>query len=463
MKKDKYLSLLKDKYKLFPREVFAFTRKMGVELEFQIAPLDGKEPKIDVLKNLLNEMLPEFGFESIESDNDRNSIKGRKDGDLISYECSYSMLEISIAPHLNIHDISKKSNYYIHKIQNFLKKYNLTLLPLGINPFDWGTKTPFMNTDYLITLNYLFDDFKLKRKYSFKNTTAFISASQVHLDLSLDELPKYINLLNKLGWVKALLFANSPNVINKNEKCNSLRDVLWRDCALAYNATNVGERKNNFNAYEEVFLDTLENSIYYVKRGNKTIYFQPRVLKEFLQIKNIFGWQVENGKKLQVELTPQDSDIQFSRPYNSIVITTKGTVEIRSECSQPFEGSMSHLAFHVGIINNIEKIQKHILSIEEKTQNYSYKELREKAIYEDYDMQKYMSFNIEKYVYELLLLIKEGLTIRNKQEESYLNCLFERLKNRSNPAIEWKDKLDRRYTPVEIINETPIQSETSCV
>lgn len=445
-----YFDLLKEKYKLFPEKILEKDRKIGVELEFHVVSKDGSKPDFNKLKNILNLLLPILGYEKTEFDFDGNCIKGKKGDDLIIYEYGYGMIELSPGPYLDLHEIAKKAYSLIEKTERFLNEHGLTLLASGYNPFPWIYELPLINSQYWKTFAKFFEHFSLKKEFSHVNICTFICASQVQLDLSLIELPKFLNVINSLSWVKALLFANSPKILPNNKKCFCFRDILWQNLAH-YSPKNIGVCNKNFSSSNEVFSEVLDNSIFKIKRENKYFFFQPLSFKDFLSKKMIHAWHVENNNSIPVEIEPKKSDIYFSRPYNAAAITHRGTVEIRSECQQPFKDLMSLSAFHLGILSNLEKIQALLKTVKNYTDKFTFSQMREKGIFECYDIN--LGFDVKKFIFELLILIKEGLISREKNEEIYLDPLFERLKNESNPAKEWFNKLEQGKTIPELVKE----------
>ncbi len=445
-----YLDLLKEKYKLFPEKILEKDRKIGVELEFHIVPIDGSKPDFNKLKNILNLLLPILGYEKTEFDFDGNCIKGKNGDDLIIYEYGYGMIEFSPGPSLDLHEIEKKAYLLIEKTERLLNEHGLTLLASGYNPFPWIYELPLINSQYWKTFAKFFELFSLKKEFSHVNICTFICASQVHLDLSHIELPIFLNIINSIAWVKALLFANSPKILLNNKKCFCFRDILWQNLAH-YSSQNVGVCDKNFSSPNEVFSKVLDNLIFKIKRENKYFFFQPLPFRDFLEKKMIKAWHVEDDKTIPIEIEPKKSDVYFSRPYNAAAITHRGTVEIRSDCQQPFKDLMTPAAFHLGILCNLEKIQTHLKTVEKFTNKYTFSQMREKGIFQCYDID--LGFDVQKFIYKLLLLIKEGLIFRGKNEEIYLDPLFERLKNKSNPAKEWFNKLEQGKTITELIKE----------
>jgi glutamate--cysteine ligase len=452
--KNIYLDLLKKKYNKFPETISSESRKIGTELEFHIITKDGSKPNFTFIKTLLNLLLPRLDFQITELDYENNAIKGQKEGDVISYEYGYGIIELSLAPSTELHSIAEKAYYLIEKIQNFLGEYDLSLLPLGINPFPWALEIPYIKNPYYEALHHFFDLFNLKKKHSYVDTNAFICSSQVHLDLSLSELPIFMNSINKISWVKSLLFSNSPYIDNEdNSHCFCFRDILWEDLALATIPSNVQLHKKSFKNPEEVYFNLLQNSIFHVKRGDNFVIFKPLSLEKFLKSNQVEGFMIKNQKTIPIQISPLSSDIFFSRPYNPVVITHRGTVEIRSECQQPFANLMTPLAFHLGFINNLEKIKIYIESLDKQTHPFTPLELRKLSIYHGYEMQKELNFNIKNFIFDLLTLIQEGLSKRGLNEEKYLAPLFFSLDSELSPAGKWIDKKKKGISTYQLVEE----------
>lgn len=448
-KSSSILKNLKIKYRSFRKKIPKTSRRIGVEFEFQIVTRNGSKPNFQILKTLIDFLSPKLNFSKQVFDEEGHCIKCENSlGDLISFEYGSAILELSLAPATDLHSIHKKSSFLTKTIQRYLKKFNLSLLPLGINPFSWKKDLCAAKTSYYQMLEHFFTRFFLGRKHSYTNTCAFICSAQTHIDVTEKELPICMNLLNSLGWVKALLFSNSPF-----EGCLCGRDLLWQDLALARHRENIGIRNKWFSKYDDVLLDTLNNSIFYVKRNGFFIYFQPLSVKQFLKKKVISGWQLKNDQEFKTTFKPLLEDISFSRPYNDAVITTKGTIEARSECIQPINELMTPAAFHLGLQFNMKKITKHVLEIRKIINKNTFSQLRKEAIFKGYKLQKDLPFDIKKFVLKLLLLIQEGLEKRKMGEECYLNPLFLRLENQSNPAAEWIKERKKGFSLVQLARE----------
>ena len=436
-----YLLVLREKYQLFSRKMLNADITIGIELEFHIVPINSETPDFTSWQIILNHLLSVLNFTKTAFDYNNNCIKGELSGDVISYEASLAIIEFSLAPAADLHSLATKASFLQQKTEQILQQYKLCLLPLGVNPFAWRHKIAWINNEYYQGRNYLFQHFLPDNAYSFSNSMTFICSNQVHIDIGLVDLSRYLNTVNRLSWVKALLFANSPDVI-KNSSCLCVRDWLWQDSAFAYHIDNVGVVDQEYDNWQEVFWRELHTTIFYVIRDGQYIFFKPIRLLDFLQLQSLSGWQITAEKITTAVIMPTISDINFARSYHDAAITTKGTVEIRSECAQPFADTMAVAAFHLGLQCNINKIIDYLDSKQNAIlATHSFNQWRQKAIILGYDIGRELNLDLNTFIYQLLVLVKEGLRYRDKQEEVFIDCLFARLDRRTMPALTYLNNL----------------------
>lgn len=54
---------------------------------------------------------------------------------------------------------------------------------------------------------------------------------------------------------------------------------------------------------------------------------------------------------------PEERDLDLHRSYHYQELTTRGTVEFRSICTQPWERTFAPIAFHLGLLENLEAFE----------------------------------------------------------------------------------------------------------
>ena len=128
----------------------------------------------------------------------------------------------------------------------------------------------------------------------------------------------------------------------------------------------------------------------------------------------------------EVLIYPQEKDFQTHRSYQYQDLTTRGTIEFRSVCTQPLNRTFAATAFHLGLLLNLNKLEAYLQSAPFFTTfGRDYKALRRqfsKKMLTDEEETAIVEFSKD-----LLLLAEEGLEKRGKQEMTYLQPLKEEL------------------------------------
>lgn len=186
---------------------------------------------------------------------------------------------------------------------------------------------------------------------------------------------------------------------------------------------NVGVNARLFKD-ENDFFDYLNHSaIFTAERDGQTYYFYPIQARDYLATPEIQAFSL-NGD--EVLIYPQDKDFQTHRSYQYQDLTTRGTVEFRSVCMQPLDRTFASVAFHLGLLVNLDKLESYLEAAPFfKVFGRNYKFLRRQF------SKKQLTDEEEAAVLEfskdLLTLAEEGLEKRGKQEMTYLQPLKEEL------------------------------------
>ena len=414
----------------------------GMELEFPIVSLNGSAPDPSFAKKILTVLSEQNGWEPVLVDRSGNFIKATDhEGAIISYEACYGILELSLTPQKTVQAMEKQICTLFYLVQNFLLKNGLQLIPTGLNPFPWSQELTPLETPYIQMIYGISQKFAPKKSTKIAHFHFVICSSQLHLDVNYDNAVEILNFFNGITWVKALLFANSFDVHRSSKQCLCMRDVYYRENTLWYSSSNVGPDHRPFHSIEDFLANQTNKSIFYVSRSGKYIFFRPLPLKKFIEKNHISGFSVlADGTLESQSIQPECTDVSYFRPYNHATLTKRGTIEIRSECQQPLPSVMASAAFHLGLLFNLEKAREFIAQYEDEISDFN--RLRNDAIYLGYDIQNTMKMNVSDFVFQLLLLAREGLSLRGLLEEDYLTPLFSRLERRTNPAMELKAALE---------------------
>ena len=366
--KHRYLKNIKENPGLF----------VGIELEYPVVNLEGDATDIEVIKYLFRYLVSALDFTVEKVDDFGNPIQlvDPVSQDAILFEVSYTTIEFAFGKAETIQDVKNRFNNYMDVIQKKLAESNHAIVGCGIHP-NWNKNenTPVAYPRYQMLVDYL----NLSRNmaesdlHHFPEYGAFICGSQVQLDVS---------------------------------KSNYLRVI------------------NAFTQIEDDFFDYLDHSaIFTAERDGQIYYFYPIQARDYLATTEIQAYAL-NGDEILIY--PQEKDFETHRSYQYQDLTTRGTVEFRSVCTQPLERTFASAAFHLGLLVNLDKLEAYLETapfFKEFGRNYKFlrRQFSKKKLTDEEEAA------IIEFSKDLLLLAEEGLEMRNKQETSYLQPLKEEL------------------------------------
>ena len=415
--KKRYLENIKEKPDLF----------VGIELEDPVANLEGKATDIEVVKDLFR-YLPsvlDFTIEKVDDFGNPIQLLDPVSQDTILFEVSYTTIEFAFGRAKSIQEVEEHFRDYMELIQQKLGEANHAIIGSGIHPYwEKNGNQPVAYARYQMLMNYL----KLSRAvlgtdlHDYPEYGAFICGSQVQLDVSKSNYLRVINAFTQIEAAKAYLFANSE-FSGADWDTKISRDIFWEDSMHGIYPENVGVNARLFKD-EDDFFDYLDHSaIFTAERDGQTYYFYPIQARDYLTTPEIQAFTL-NGD--EVLIYPQEKDFQTHRSYQYQDLTTRGTVEFRSVCTQPLDRTFAATAFHLGLLVNLDKLEAYLQSAPFFTTfGRDYKSLRRRF------SKKMLTAEEETAIVEfskaLLLLAEEGLEKRGKQEMTYLQSLKEEL------------------------------------
>lgn len=419
---------------------------IGVEIEMPIINLKKEAVDFNIVHTITDRFIENFNFDVTGRDDEGNiySATNNKNGDILSYDCSYNNLELSFGKEDRLSAIQIRFNEYYTYLQKEFNKYDYTLTGMGVNPYrKYNHNIPIPNGRYRMLFHHLhsYKNYDLPMYFhKYPEYGTFSSASQVQLDVNYEDLPIAINAFSKLEPIKAILFSNSV-LLDENEELICCRDMFWENSTHGINPHNIGMFDCELNSVEELLAYIESTSIYCVEKGDKYINFKPTNIMEYFQSEEIEGEYYDNGEYKKIVITPEIGDLDYLRTFKFEDLTFRGTIEFRSVCCQPVKDSMTVAAFHIGLMDKVKELneifnQDYVLY----HRGYTATELRKMFV-----KSKLSGFVDEDALYALvkkiLDLSYEGLIKRGFGEEKFLKPLYERMENRTNPA---KDMLRRK-------------------
>lgn len=401
---------------------------VGIELEYPVVNLSGNATDVSLTKQLLVYLLDNFDFQADKYDSANNPIQliEQASGDMILFEVSYNTIEFAFAKASRIAEVEERLDTYLSMIQPYLRNHNHELQGWGVNP-NWAKNdnSPVKSPRYEMLMDFL-ELSKAKNNPFFHNYPeygSFICGSQVQLDVSKLSYLRVLNAFNQIEGPKAVLFANSEFWGSDWDLAIS-RDVFWENSMHGVFEENAGIFPRMFKNEDDYFSYLSETAIFTAKRAEETYYFEPIRAKDYLNKSAIQAWSI-HGK--EVSIKPSEDDFKTHRSYQFQDLTTRGTIEFRSVCTQPFSATFAPAAFHLGLLVNLERLEN-ILKESPFFEAFDFDYPRIRRLFSKKDISDTDLKLIFPLTEALLVCAEDGLKSRGFGEEIYLAPLKEKLK-----------------------------------
>ena len=406
--KEKYLSNMKEDSELF----------VGIELEFPIVEIYGNKTNIEVTKNLFRTLANLLDFEVEKMDDDQNPIQlvHRSSKDRILFELSYNTIEFAFEKAHSIDEVAERFEAYLKIIQPILQEDHHEIQGHGIHP-QWqeNDNSPVKIERYKMLMAFLAMNGTGMKTHSYPSYGAFICGNQLQLDVRRDNYIRIINAFNKIEAAKAYLFSNSE-FSGETWDTKITRDIFWEESLHGYYKENVGVYPKDYQSEEEFFDNLASTAIFTATREDKSYYFKPIRVKDYLDQKEIKAYTADGNEKI---IRPVKEDLKQHRSYQFQDLTGRGTVEFRSVCTQPLETTFAPIAFELGLfvqLENLENYLKHCSFLKNEKQDY--RKLRKK--YSKKILSGKEEEAIQSFSKDLTEIARAGLIKRGYGEETFL-------------------------------------------
>ena len=418
---------------------------IGVEIEMPVVNLNGQAVDEAVSIAAAESFIEHFGFIESGRDTDGNitSARDSKNGDILSFDCCYSNLELSFGKAVGLFEIKERFEKYVRFLNSEFEKHGYTLTGMGVNPnADINHNLPIQNERYRMLYHHLHSYPKHKNEVAMRfherpDFGTFTSASQVQLDVRYDELTDVINVFGLLEPYKALLFANSYLPDYPDFLC--VRNMLWEHSMQGYNPHNVGMFGKKVSGIDELIDYIGTQSIYCTMRDGRYIDFTPLTLDEFFSRDSVEGEYFDGENYQKITFVPEISDLEYLRTFKFEDLTFRGTVEYRSSCCQPLSEALTVAAFHTGLKEKLYEL-KEILEKDDVIYSHGFNALELQKLLSKQKLPEYIdTAAVEKQLIIILDLAADGLKKRGFGEEVLLSPLYERVHEHTNPAKEMLD------------------------
>jgi gamma-glutamylcysteine synthetase len=432
---------------------------IGVEIELPIINLNKEAVNFENVHKLTAEFMEHFSFEVMSRDDEGhiNAVKNSENGDILSYDCSYNNLELSFGKEKTLHQVYSRFCDYYSFIQDFFKKYNYTLSGMGVNPYrKYNNNVPIPNGRYRMLFHHLNSYKKYKGLpmyfHDYPDYGLFASASQVQLEVEYDKLPMTIRAFSKVEPIKALLFNNSI-LVGEHEELSCCRDMFWENSTHGINPHNIGMFECDIDTADDLLEYISSTSMYCLERDGKYINFPPVPVNEYFRKDHITGEYFEAGSYHEITFEPEIDDLKYLRTFKFEDLTFRGTMEFRSVCCQPISDVMTVSAFHLGLKEMLEELDA-LLEEDHVIYHHGYSATELRKLFTHRELPEFVDkAAVYKLAHQVVELAEQGLVNRGYGEERYLEPLYERIEEYSNPARKMMYELEHNVPMEDIIRE----------
>ena len=401
---ERYIAPLKSSPDLF----------IGVELEYPIVHMDGLATDCGIAKALMYEVLMDTAWTVVEYDEGDFPIHlQHTNGDHILFEVSYNTLEFAFAKAKTIQEVDRRLHEYVERIQSFLRQHRHELRGEGIHPcWNYNDNRPVATPRYRMLGSFLELGRSWKGCHPYTDYGAFICGNQVQFDVARGNFLRVLNAFNRIEPVKAYLFANSA-LEEALPGYRISRDFFWEQSMHGVFPENIGIYSRDFQTEDDYLEYMLDSAMFGIGREEGYAFFPP------IRVRDYFAQKVVPSFGSSDTVFPEKEDIAYHRSYHYQELTSRGTVEFRSICTQPWERTFAPIAFHLGLLVNLEEMEM-ILSTSDfyRLLNQDCRELR--TLFSQKDLSLDERLLISDLSHSLLDCAYRGLQKRGFQEEDYL-------------------------------------------
>ena len=433
------------------------THAIGIEIEMPVVNLSGRAVEEAEVIAAADSFREHFAFTDIgrDADGNVNTMTEPTSGDNLSFDCSYSNLELSLGKGEDLNELHSRFKKYYTYLQEALLPRGYTLTGMGINPhYNINHNKPVPNERYRMLYHYLhsykrYEGIVDMHFHDRPDFGTFTSASQVQLDVEHEELIDTLNIFGLLEPYKSQLFSNSFLPEYPEYLCS--RNMLWERSMQGYNPHNVGMFNEQLQSVDELLEYIKSQSVYCTMRDGRYIDFKPTLLRDYYSLKKVSGEYYDGSGYREVEFSPADEDLQYLRTFKFEDLTFRGTVEYRSSCSQPIRDVMTVAAFHTGLSCRLPEL-KELIGNDRVLYAHGYTAAELQQMLSKRELPGFVDREaLKNQLYTILDICKDGLRSRGKGEEHFLDPLYERAERLSNPALDMVEALESGTRMNELI------------
>ena len=426
-------------------------RKIGLELEFPVVDITGKAVSYVIVQQMYR-FLETKGFE-LNQDPITSEIVSAKEplnllakshtseesiSTIISTDSGYCTLEISLKPQDNLFACESEFNKIIGSLSEYFRGHNCLILGYGVQPITPPSqnlitkKICHLMSQKIMAKREAMNRFIDQRDGADLDFGRITAASQCHIDITVDEAIRAVNVLNGLSGLQIALTANSPVWLGKvDQQWKAVREIFWEYmCVKLYRQVAIPKSFSDIFDYVEYI--TNFPSLMIERQGEYIAILEKETFKEFLSSKKPLKGLTFNDQKIAIWPKTEDIITQASLAWFNARLSPKyGTIESRISCQQPPGDTILVPALVLGIIENLEEA-------EELLKSYPWEEWKRLR----YDSLRHVlqaqigNKPVLPLVEKLITIAEVGLRKRGYGEEKFLAPASKRIAQRKVPANE---------------------------
>lgn len=419
---------------------------IGIEVEMPVVRLEGGATDYAVAQKAAAALAEKFGFVPDKFDDDGVCFSATRpdNQDNVSFDCSYNNLELSLGKESTIAAVDERFRSYVGFLNSKLRQDGHLLTGMGVNPRHGINRRDFIPSErYRMLERYLQKAQTSKVSMYFHpyvDYGSFASASQVQLDVNHEKLIETLRAFGNVEPVKAVLFNNA--LLESEPQLLNVRDMLWENSTHGINPHNVGMFDCPLESTDDLLEYISTTSIFCTERNGRYVNFDPVPIIDYLAASSIEGEYYADGSYHSITVTPQESDLAYLRSYKFEDLTYRGTIEFRSCCCQPLEEAMTVAAFHVGLMQKVDKLDQ-LMRNDTVLFRHGYGATELRRIM---NLRKWPRFIDRDKLRELCLrvldLARDGLVSLQNGDEHYLEPLYQRAQTLHSPARTMIEELE---------------------
>jgi gamma-glutamylcysteine synthetase len=201
------------------------------------------------------------------------------------------------------------------------------------------------------------------------------------------------------------------------------------------NPHNVDCWNVELHSVDEIVAYIRSMSLYCTERDGHYINFTPTPLETYFASENVAGEYWDGTKYQRIEWQPKLDDLQYLRSFKFVDLTFRGTLELRSTCTQPFSEAMTVPALNVGLAEHLNELEKILDNSGIFRYGYTTAELRKMFVKTPLPAFA-QSDKLKVTLHQIVWLAYNGLRDRGLGEEELLLPLLDRADRMESPAAE---------------------------